>query len=263
METLPKSTGGSRKGSLPTLEINNMSPEEYIQKRFEESGLKQTELGRLTAHMRKEQTISQTQLNYILKGSRFLKSWNWERLETLRRVLGITVEEWQENVGLELPERVDSAYSTLVSENPNFSSNSVILSQPQNLGGIRMAVTSVAFSSSSVSVLNAQPNIKDFVVETKYVTPDLSLIEYRGDTLYRLDGTEFLMDGDLAHVHTNDIDVQAGKAYVFVVAGPPLIMRAREIFGVLCFANETETYRVSEVGIVGRVVGRQQPFQED
>jgi hypothetical protein len=203
-----------------------------------------------------EAHISQTLIGRILKGTRPLGELNRLRRETLRQVLRITKEEWQENVGLDLP------YQTNVSENPHILSKSVSIpfQESQKLGGVLMPVSIVAFSSSSISVLNATPRAPEYVVRPEFITSDLSLAEYRGETAYGPENEIILQDGYAMHVHTNDIEVRAGEFYVFILAGAPLVMKAREVLGTLCFISELEQYRASEVGVIGRVVWAQPPL---
>jgi transcriptional regulator with XRE-family HTH domain len=253
MKTDEQKTPG---GAMSAPRKSEHSAISWIKKIMADKGIDQPQLDELTTQYGAR--IAQTTASLYLSGKRPIQSLGPDRLEALRKALGVSPDEFVRGTQLSLivPTSVQDLTSPKVLQDGMFPGT-------KQIGGQIMSVQGVAHGSIASSQSHTDLQIKSDFVPDRHITEDLRLYEYHGDDIYGPED-ESLQDGNLIHVHTNDQTVVAGEIYVFEANGVILVKRARVSLGVMCLMSENpdEEFRVTEVKIIGRVDGGQPPYKQ-
>jgi transcriptional regulator with XRE-family HTH domain len=253
MKSEEQKTPGGAESAPNKPEQNAIS---WIKKVMADKGIDQPQLDELTTQYGAR--IAQTTASLYLSGKRSIQSLGPDRLEALRKALGVSPEEFARGTQLSLivPTSVQDLTQPKVLQDGMFS-------ETKQIGGQIMSVQGVAHGSIASSQTHTDLRIESDFVPDRHITDDLKLYEYHGDDIYGPDD-ESLQDGNLIHVHTKDQAVEAGEIYVFEANGVTLVKRARVSLGVMCLMSENpdEEFRASEVTIIGRVDGGQPPYKQ-
>lgn len=186
--------------------------------------------------------ISQSYLSQLERGIKPISSLGGERMDVLRRIYKVSVEEWAKRTGMTIATPVDEP------------SRSQTLSPVPNLH--RVPVIGLASAGAPVADdQDARIIGWEYPVEDEY-RPYMLCLQVDGESMDNGDA-DGLRDGDRLYVDTRDRDLQEGKVYVVHVHGNGIVVkRARQLGRDWWLFSDNSSFkpiRPDEATVIGRV----------
>lgn len=217
-----------------------LEPHEWLREQREDRKIRQSDIESLTAKMGSKSRISQSHLSKIEKGHSALIGLGAERMDALRKALGLTPEEWLSGTGIQIVTEVPS-YDRKLSPVPSLHRVPVI--------GLAAAGAPVTDEEDSRIIGWEYP------ADTEY-RPHMLCLEVDGESMN--DGAaDGMRHGDRLYVDPHDMQLQEGKVYVVHLHGNGIVVkRARKLGTDWWLFSDNSDYkptRPDEATVIGRV----------
>lgn len=238
--------GGLHLAKVEATHFMNTNALEYIRERMDRKKLNQSQIGKLTRVLQKDERLSQGYMSEILSGTTALEDVDRLRRETLRRVLDISLEDWQIHVGFELP-------AFIMLESHSGADNSVrdiVLADK-----FRNAEKPVRkLDRAGHPILPHEATMHNIHVPPEHDHPDLELYFYEGQKLSI--AASSISTGDIIAMMPSDSPLENGRTYVIRHGSKTLVARCARAGKSILFITDDETRDAiseSKAKVLGRV----------